>query len=896
MRHTGWMRWQGDRTGLGQYEAVARKVLGQLDERLKLGNVAVGSQRVTLPDGAVVEATRIGGQPMVRVTPPPAPGARGRGVSLVAQALQGIVTKPRKFGTEAGVDDGQNAFGQHAHVILQHTDNPDDPGGLLWHPSFYDAEYKPDGMDAGIFSTSPSGPLFKDGLAAHGNVDWRDADEEIAITWLGHPSRCWLATTDYFDSDGTTTGESGPPLLNRGATRIYHNGRCVLDHDVIYTDWEDVDYREVISGACMRGATLIYVATPGRSMGVGTEFPIRVYKVTLTPDLTSLPWLAAAVSQMKPEHAALFVQATMEDVELIGEQVFPRMGADDGYGLATAFFNQSATQARGILTKRKATTGDTIGFVEVVIDISEDASEASFSVIDRGELAYIATETKTYEQLSPNVQNNTIRFVSDPDFPPPIDGTPPPAGTITSEAEIRWDISVQPSVLWTGGSITSEREPVSSGPFPVSVDFENDVPVYLWWEPEAQSESEAWTGAISETEEGSRVHTVTYDGSSNEPTNDSYEGYVERHIAVSRESTFSASVVGGKLYAIDANGARWFEVSTDRDGIHTDSISATLNKRFSVYAGPGIERDTTFNVAFGNSGDPLLPIVFPVLWWADLRSRSAVYSVVNWLAGTIRDYNDIVGVTAGGSEGTRNINDSMAWDYAACYRDEAYTETSINLAVTNTFICFYGEQEREMVATFDRGLEPELVSNTLSSGVKFDYVFGKVFNDTKYTLSGPDAAAIASGWMPSGEPPYDNPVDTTETASLPSEVSTQDPDRISPANFRDHVPGRLWAYSSLLPATFFGDFPGVIDREPASGASDFFPRYSTQYGAWIAYRGAWAYSMWNMDRTDDPGISYSSEIKGGDIGPLTGDRTGVQLYEQMWPLSFCVGKVTSIPK
>lgn len=74
MRHTGWMRWRGDKTGLGKYESAARKLLGALGQRLKLGGIETGTNRRTLDDGAVVEVAWIKGQPVVRVMPPPLQG------------------------------------------------------------------------------------------------------------------------------------------------------------------------------------------------------------------------------------------------------------------------------------------------------------------------------------------------------------------------------------------------------------------------------------------------------------------------------------------------------------------------------------------------------------------------------------------------------------------------------------------------------------------------------------------------------------------------------------------------------------------------------------------------------------------------------------------------------
>lgn len=71
MRHAGWMHWQNARDRLsGPQQDAAKRLLGDLKRRLEAGNVAVGADRMRLPDGTVIEAAWHGVVPKVRVHPP----------------------------------------------------------------------------------------------------------------------------------------------------------------------------------------------------------------------------------------------------------------------------------------------------------------------------------------------------------------------------------------------------------------------------------------------------------------------------------------------------------------------------------------------------------------------------------------------------------------------------------------------------------------------------------------------------------------------------------------------------------------------------------------------------------------------------------------------------------
>ena len=77
-RHAGWMRWRGGENELPrQYTDAARKLLGELRNRLHLGPANSGVARTTLKDGTTVEAKVEGGLHLVRVVPPKRKGKKG---------------------------------------------------------------------------------------------------------------------------------------------------------------------------------------------------------------------------------------------------------------------------------------------------------------------------------------------------------------------------------------------------------------------------------------------------------------------------------------------------------------------------------------------------------------------------------------------------------------------------------------------------------------------------------------------------------------------------------------------------------------------------------------------------------------------------------------------------
>lgn len=881
---------------------AGKKLLGYLAEQRRLGLAKTLVAQATTADGSVVTARFVGDTPEVSIrSSPPRPS------KVLAQTLEGFITKPRKFGTTASATNGQNAFGQHAHVLLQHKADPDDPDGQLYKPLFFDATYAPAGE--GIFSQINGEPLFVGGLAAHGNVDWRDASEQVAITWTGNPSRYWLAV--FATSNLAQRLES---------TRVYHNGREILNHTAKYEG-----YDETIAGACLRkiGGTayLIYVTRPGYRSDSTLDYPIRCYRVPLQPDYAALPWIKRVAPRVDPLLAPLFVAASAMDVELIGEYVLPQIPSfpnASGYGLATMFFNQSATQARGIVSKTNFDTGfEHLTLHELVMDLADTFDAATFAIGDGVELSYATETTLTFEKVVPNFYNDFDEFTRATDLPDPLGNNKPPAGTYTIDYTTTFKqfpvTGASPVLLsgdarfpvWLQGSNTTSLVPTGSGPMPLAVDFQDDVPVYLWWTPETTVDTDTWSGTWGTTCTASRSDEETYTGSESEgsPASTVVTTDIRLNAAITTNRVTTSQASGGRLYATDKNQATWLEVGTDRSSSVTTVQSAEMAATRGTVPGDTMAYNASGTVT--PDATPYPTDIYPVLWWADLRSKSAVIATNTRYAGTTAT-----------AETTATTGASMPNAFPTAVGTVDVASETRNLVGIETSIYFHGELVRQMSSlrdestssagsvAFNEIVTPYYIGQGEIGGLGRDGLLrAPFFRNTEDDTELKDAQ---TAFLPAGYPAHDTTVlaDTTQSTTIPSRNSSDPwaPPRHSPTLGLFLTAPRtdvlLRHSGTALSPT------GTIDFEPTSTSSEFYPRYDTRWGAWIAHKDAWAYSMFDLDRDElyDPAgvpsvllMAYTSAIKGGDIETLTGARDGVELYEQMWPLSRCLSSLRRTP-
>lgn len=841
---------------------AGKKLLGYLAEQRRLGLAKTLVAQATTADGSVVTARFVGNMPEVSIrSSPPRPS------KVLAQTLEGFVTKPRKFGTQGTQNNGQNAFGQHAHVLLQ---TKGAGAAQEWRSLFYDATYVPTGYPLRVFGTFQGKTLLATGLAAHGNVDWRGKDEAVSITWIGNPSRTWLV-------QGGFEGYRG------GSGRIYHNGKLILNHTLTYTaPHEGWVAEERVAGACLRRAGrnvwLVYVTRPGLGSDETStdDYPIRVYRVPLVPDRLAFPWMRSP--QADPLLAPQFVAAAIADVEKIGELVMPRRTGINAssQGLATAFFNQSGSQARGILVREDnnaGTAGDEsrVEFVEVVIDLAEDLASASITTQSHGELYYTVQTDDTFESVMPAFYNQ-MDFHRDTVLAPlPAAGTYEIAYSPEYEVVDAYLTGAKPYLFIETGTRTVTTAPVSEGPFPIGVDFQDDVPVYLWWTPETTQQVATRAATWTQEETGTKTATEIYDGSSGLPTGGSSTIHRENTASASSNVTVTTTITGGSVYAEDQLGVRWLDVNTDRSFVATEVISADLALVADSTTGKTSDYTDSRTMA-----DPNVDVKI-VLWWVDLRSRSATYSKNTTTTGT-NLASTTVGVTGGDFE-----------PYAEIDLNTTSEQTTLKTYAIAAEAIFYGEVVRSMSSLRDL---PTVVPSSSSTSLIYTpiRVADVTFNSSTIGLDSespqstfglhPDAIATYDTFKPDGPGPFTTPADLTQRAALSPQSAAQNELSTGAPPARG-----LFLTSNFTTPVQAAAITGV-DFEPTSTSSDFYPRYDTRWGSWIAHKGAWAYSMYDLDR-DIFSLSYASQIQGGDLELVSGAR-GAECFEQMWPLSTCL--------
>lgn len=425
MRHTGWMRWRGDKTGLGQYDGDARKLLGSLEQRLKLGGITTGALRRTLADGAVLDVAVFNGQPVVRVSPPVAPGSELPEPSPQAVQLQGFTVRPDGAGA-ADLDE-----------LLLVPGSPNDEGERPWLSLFYDAAHTPDPAPdgpRGNYGANPLGkPVFPDGIGISGNLDWRNADESLVVTFFGPEDRYFQqVVARNIPARGTSLPNFNTPF----STLVMINGEVVLDHADHPTYNQG---NEVVLGACIRDGHLVWCVT---GIAFGDPF-LRFYMAPLARHADA-GWATGPV-RLGPR----FARIAAADMQLLHEYYWP--GSGDFFDHQLFVFNQSATEGR-ILFWSGADT------IELVFDFRdlENPFVTTEEVDDRTVAVVVSSPSRTQTVVA-NAFVTGSRDIDD-------------------EISYFWGFGVRPYRL-KGYSYNIEVE-LANPTGVCAVDYKDDVPVY----------------------------------------------------------------------------------------------------------------------------------------------------------------------------------------------------------------------------------------------------------------------------------------------------------------------------------------------------------------------------------------------------------------------------------
>ena len=192
-RYVGWHHKKSSSQASSEDLAAARKVLGALKNRLSLGGVKSGAQRVVLDNGTEIVATLANGVPSVSIKP-----ARGGKRFIPARELGEFIVAPRSDASPTGVD------ADHPEVMLRNA-----PG--FWRSYFYGSS--PEGF-AG--SGGSYIDMFPFGLGQGGTVDWVGPDGE-RLSWYGPSSRAFADAYVH-------------PRFQHGK-KVFYLGEVLLDTD-----------------------------------------------------------------------------------------------------------------------------------------------------------------------------------------------------------------------------------------------------------------------------------------------------------------------------------------------------------------------------------------------------------------------------------------------------------------------------------------------------------------------------------------------------------------------------------------------------------------------------------------------------------------------------------------
>lgn len=290
-RYGGWRRLTGDTADRPDLLDLGKKLLGYLSEQRRLTGLKTCSIQRQAPDGSLVRARFDYDIPVIEVMAAPAPTGGGQRIELA-----GVVARPRTFADPF-------AFGDNADVLLALGEN----------------------KAKGVFFDSYKAQ-FPDGLVLAGNLDWRNADETLAVTWIGPLNR-------YF------------PVEGRHGTRVHHNGKVIYDSIV-----DLGSYQADVVGAALRKAGGKHYLLVALFYFDAFKYEVRAIEVDSIRNPIITP-----VEGVSPE-----VLATVT------------VGQFSLYFYPTPLlFNQSGTEARTMLHRWDNSRDNTMVVSELVIDLRD---------------------------------------------------------------------------------------------------------------------------------------------------------------------------------------------------------------------------------------------------------------------------------------------------------------------------------------------------------------------------------------------------------------------------------------------------------------------------------------------------------------------------------------------
>lgn len=470
-RYPGWHAKTGDAQASPALRDLGKKLLGEIQNAQRLSGTTHNVRRASLPDGSSVTATISHGVPHLEFSPGPEAGGGKPEVGL----LEGFVVRP-----SPAMDQASNV--DKNHVVLRVS------GGQDVKPFFHDTVDVPAGL------TVPNGlykAMFPDGIGKFGNLDWRSADERVAVTFAGPESR-------YFSSVGDDFG-----------TRVFFKGAPIFDLDEVETPLLGLSGGKVWGACLIRGNEgdpySLYLQVIVHYFSAMQEERWLRFPVKLTALARSI-LTEAGVGDWRTAASVELAVAAIDDPVRGGEIVASwNRSYDTADSRHPWHFNQSGTEARAIHFDEDARTYREYSVTpdDGLVEVRDDA----LAVITYAEdTTYTAVPTPLTEH------GVTGRQLANFTYNPPIGGIEQAPSYVglsddpTTPTDLFYrDINTGDALLaWSGErSTTTSKLWVRA-----AVDFRNDVPVYA----ELRVATNEDVGTVSRTIVGDQYYGVTYSG------------------------------------------------------------------------------------------------------------------------------------------------------------------------------------------------------------------------------------------------------------------------------------------------------------------------------------------------------------------------------------------------
>jgi len=731
-RHWNWARFRflGDPVLCQQYMGEGRKYLGELEDQMKYGVISSNTRRVINAAGVVFILSILMGYPIITIDA----RALANNPPSVAKSMQGFVVRPA--GNTNYTSSTEDNF-----IVL-------DPKSA-WKPYFYQpsdypaspafpvGQQKIDSTSRQLFQDGAqhgySSPHL-DGLQYGGNVDWRNANESLILTWFGPLTR-------YLEDQGTFT------------SRVFFHGQVLFDCAPLTaagffgdTSAYSADYGGndgIITGACIAndpnvGTVLLAVVRFG-SAGDGF-WPQKEYLLRLrlkTTDARGVGGPSAAIWSLVPATATTLAG----DPVVIGSNDI----ATDVYDAKHPwFFNSTGTEARCI-RYRTDMSGVYVESLECVLSSDGGFSENAQAYPTATLTSNTSATTYTGAVLSGSVSGASVWSGA----------TPPPSGTpiisllsgtfyaspVLSTVFGHTPIIDSPTYMGFGtdASYTEVMAPSVSQAL-IAVDYRDDIPVYAYGLPPS------WHGTGSQS--GSVSGSYSDAPSVSETTWGAPVSFTDTiSITTHCDTTLSYSLTGvnGGLrtdwMTVNATNSRTTSLTASNETITTISGSAT-----SVMSGGpiptygGLNWSTLTSVktisapadlSDAQESDTLY------LWYLDLRFKWLVYSLAKTSSSSVSTAGVSGSVTIDHVTGAGSTSGDLTYSSST----GAHTATPI-ISASKSSTDYYVTKDGETI-THTTTIE-SLTSDTTYYDMQNDELVNYNESDVRFSIYAHGGGAITA--------------------------------------------------------------------------------------------------------------------------------------------------------